>query len=193
MNFFNKIIKTVYENVIEDEFYQSITEQEIYAVINKTNKKPASSNTVNFKPAVNPQQDILTLIKDATQLTPEIEFRMLGSEPSPEAISSRVATLDHSLQAINTYLLSSYNQYISTINHSIYGYDERDFYSTRKKSIELRECIEKLTRVLDKGKAITRLNIHIKNLKATLKLAEKVPNIQKMNLVQLKAIDLEKL
>jgi hypothetical protein len=82
-----------------------------------------------------------------------------------------VATLDHSLHAINTYLLSSYNKYIATINQSICGYDERDFYSTRKKSIELRECIEKLTRVLNKGKTITKLNIHIKNLKATLKLA----------------------
>lgn len=47
--------------------------------------------------------------------------------------------------------------------------------------------------MLNKGKAITRLNIHIKNLKATLKLIEKVPNIRKMNLVQLKAIDLQKL
>jgi hypothetical protein len=79
MNFFNKIIKTVYENVIEDEFYQSITEQDIYAVINKTNKKPLSSNAVNSKPALNPQQDILSIIKDAAQLTPELEFRMLGS------------------------------------------------------------------------------------------------------------------
>lgn len=46
---------------------------------------------------------------------------------------------------------------------------------------------------MSKSKAITRLNITIKNLRNTLKLVEKVPNIKKMGLVELKAIDLGKL
>lgn len=44
--------------------------------------------------------------------------------------------------------------------------------------------------MLGRSKSITRLNITIKNLKTTLKLLEKVPNIKKMGLVELKAIDL---
>jgi len=82
MNFFNKIIKTVYETVIEDEFYQSISEQDIYAVINRTNKIPASLNIVKTRPSLNLEQDILALIQNSAQLTPDLEFRMLGSDPS---------------------------------------------------------------------------------------------------------------
>lgn len=50
-----------------------------------------------------------------------------------------------------------------------------------------------MVRLLSKSKAIARLNITIKNLRNTLKLVEKVPNIKKMGLVELKAIDLARL
>jgi hypothetical protein len=50
-----------------------------------------------------------------------------------------------------------------------------------------------MNKILCRSRAITKLNIHIKNIKNTLKLLEKVPNIKKMNLMELKAIDLLKL
>lgn len=43
--------------------------------------------------------------------------------------------------------------------------------------------------VMDCGKKITRLNILAKNLKDTLKILEKIPNIKKMNLIELKSIN----
>lgn len=50
-----------------------------------------------------------------------------------------------------------------------------------------------MNKILCKGKIITKLNIRIKNIKNTIKLLDKVPNIKKMNLMELKSIDLQKL
>ena len=119
---------------------------------------------------------------------------MLGYEPSVEAISMKVGDLKVKLQAIDGYLLQHYAEYLGSISQSVSQFEEgRQFYATRKKVGEARFMLQKMSRLLNRSKTITRLNITIKNLRHTLKLLEKVPNIKKMGLVQLKGIDLQRL
>lgn len=51
----------------------------------------------------------------------------------------------------------------------------------------------KLRQALDYSRRITLLNIRMKNLRSTLKILEKIPNIKKMNLIELKTINRESL
>ena len=67
--------------------------------------------------------------------------------------------------------------------------DIRGFYSGRMKSQELRNIIQKLKRVLDCSRRITKLNIKLKNIKSTVKIVSKIPNVKKMNLIELKTIN----
>jgi hypothetical protein len=98
------------------------------------------------------------------------------------------------LEVVDTYLLEHYAEYLLNINRSLEQFEEgREFYATRRKVGETRFLLEKMSKMLGRSKSITRLNITIKNLKDTLKLLEKVPNIKKMGLVELKAIDLQRL
>lgn len=45
MNYFKSVVKNVYEKVIEDEYLQPLSEQEIYFIINNTSRKRLSSQT----------------------------------------------------------------------------------------------------------------------------------------------------
>jgi hypothetical protein len=59
----------------------------------------------------------------------------------------------------------------------------REVYSCRMKALALRRTLLSLNNVFIRSKAIVRQNIKIKNLKAVLKIIEKIPNVKKMNLV----------
>lgn len=36
MNYFNKVLKKVYEKVVEDDFQEPISEREVYAIVNSS-------------------------------------------------------------------------------------------------------------------------------------------------------------
>ena len=47
--------------------------------------------------------------------------------------------------------------------------------------------------MLAKGRSISRLNIKLNNIKTLIKIMQKIPNIKKMNLIELKTINLNRL
>ena len=44
--------------------------------------------------------------------------------------------------------------------------------------------------MLAKGRSISRLNIKLNNIKTLMKIMQKIPNIKKMNLIEIKTINL---
>jgi hypothetical protein len=184
------------EKIVEDEFYQPITESEVYAILNKKGPHRSSGGHLKLPHTASSLQDsdALAVADSVSQHTPELEFRMLGYEPSLEAISLRASALKGKLQVIDGYLLEHYSHYMESMGRSLESFEEgREFFSTRRKVGEARFMLEKMSRLLSRSKTITQHNITIKNLRNTLKLLEKVPNIKKMGLLELKAIDLQRL
>jgi len=115
---------------------------------------------------------------------------MLGYEPNVETIDGRVKELKVKLSMVETYLMEHSQEYLTSINSSLVQLpNQKDFYSGRIRSQELRNIIGKLKQVLDYSRTITRLNIRMKNIKSTIKILEKIPNIKKMNLIELKTIN----
>lgn len=47
--------------------------------------------------------------------------------------------------------------------------------------------------MLAKGRSISTLNIKLNNIKTLMKIMQKIPNIKKMNLIELKTINLNRL
>lgn len=64
-----------------------------------------------------------------------------------------------------------------------YVQELKNCYNGRKKSQEVRGVIEKLKIVLIRGQNITRLSIHLNNLKNTIKLLETIPKTKNMTLI----------
>ena len=115
---------------------------------------------------------------------------MLGYEPTIDTIDCRAKELKAKLSLVENYLMQNSEHYLSSINASLGQMPtQKDFYSGRIRSQELRNILGKLRQVLEYSRTITRLNIRMKNIKSTLKILERIPNIKKMNLIELKTIN----
>lgn len=106
MNIFGRIKSILEERIFDDEFYQPITEHEIYAVLNKKGPQRTSNGKLKLPHSSSIQQgDALAISSALSQHTPEMEFRMLGYEPSIETISQKMSALKAKLEVVDAYLL----------------------------------------------------------------------------------------
>lgn len=49
MNYFKSIVKNVYDKVLEDEFLEPLTEQEMYRILSLTSRRKLSSHASDLR------------------------------------------------------------------------------------------------------------------------------------------------
>ena len=105
------------QKLVEDEFYQPISEAEVYAVLNKKGKYSQTDPLLKLPRATSSQEipDALALAESVAHHTPELQFRLLGYEPSLEQIASKVSVLKGKLQVIDEYILDHYQDYLTSV------------------------------------------------------------------------------
>ena len=88
---------------------------------------------------------------------------------------------------------NSHRHYLNTVQEAVTQLEGRELFLPRKKVMELRARYETMKQYLKRIKRITQLNIKLRNKREVIKILERIPNIKKMKLGELKAIKLDQL
>lgn len=92
------------------------------------------------------------------------------------------------------YMLEKYQGNLANMFIVLAYYEnKKEIGIFRRKAEELRSRLALLSKAIEKTQMIARTNIRLKNIKTTLRLLNKIPNVTKMKLAELKQINLKTL
>ena len=99
MNYLKSVVKNVYERVIEDEYLQQLSENEVYLIINNTSRRRLASHGKDPRKLSAEEQEVelFKKVEEIGNISPERLFRLFGPDPHIEIVAAKTRELGDSL------------------------------------------------------------------------------------------------
>ena len=82
MDFFRGLAKNLYDQVLEDDYIEPLSQPELYHIIQKSKRRLSIHHPDGRKMSFGlPEVDLVRKIETMGHVTPEREFRILGPDP----------------------------------------------------------------------------------------------------------------